>query len=78
MTFDNFVSFIKTLLSQEKPRSGNSVFLLEMKTGKELGPFPSVSYVSKNILKGANRHALAIASKQRKPFRGYIVKVTTK
>jgi len=71
MDFSDFVNYVKSLLNKKSFREGYSVTVVDAKTNINLGTYPSISYVSKYIIKGANRHALKIACNQGKLYNGY-------
>lgn len=73
MSFEEFVNYVQSLLSISVPRKGYSVTVVYEKTGITVGTYPSISYVSKNIIKGANRYNLKLACDRGKAYNGYYI-----
>lgn len=71
ISFDHFISDVKSVLDTKASRKGHSVTVIDASRGIEVGTFPSISYVSKHIIKGANRYGLKQACYTGKAYSGY-------
>lgn len=69
---NEFVYFIKSILNINHSKQAKRIILINENTGEEIGPYPSITYVCKNIIVGGDR---SVFTRDRtKPYRGYYIR----